>query len=393
MHNKCELTILMPCLNEAKTLETCIRKARTFIESYNISAEILIADNGSSDDSANIALKEGARIIQVPIKGYGSALIAGINAAKGKYIIMGDADDSYDFLDLAKFINKLREGYDFVMGNRFEGGIKKGAMPLIHRYFGNPVLSFTGRLFFKSPINDFNCGLRGFDTEKIKKLGLVTLGMEFASEMVVKATIFGYKMTEVPIILYPDGRNCPPHLKTWHDGWNQLVFLLMHSPKWLFFIPSLLFFFISVGGLLCLLPGTVYFNKVGLDIHTLTIAGFMVILSYQLFLFAVFIRVFSLSHGLYIAKNKHKYFYNIFSLERGIIFGFMMLISGLGILTFLLNKWIDLDFGRIQNVSSTFRLLIPSVTLISLGIQTVFASFFLKILGISSKISYPNENP
>jgi len=387
----CELTILMPCLNEAETLEICIKKARHFLEINKISGEILVADNGSTDGSDRIAAEAGAKITRVREKGYGSALIAGIKASSGKYVIMGDADDSYDFLNLADFINKLREGFDLVMGNRFAGGIHPGAMPPMHRYFGNPALSFIGRLFFKSHVKDFNCGLRGFNRESILNLGLVTPGMEFATEMVVKATILKYRIAEVPTTLSQDGRNRAPHLQTWRDGWRQLVFLLMYSPRWLFFYPSLIFFLLSVGSLLILLPGTLYIKKIGLDIHTLTIAGSMAVLSYQLFLYAVFIRVYSLNQGLYPAKPKHKFFATLFTLERGIAAGAGFLLGGVIMLMILLNSWSRIGYGPIHNPGETFRLLIPSITLISIGIQTIFSSFLLRILGIHTKYTIPDE--
>lgn len=387
-----ELTILMPCLNESETLANCIRKAKKFLLEYKVEGEVLIADNGSSDNSVEIAESEGARVVHASQKGYGGALKAGIEDAKGKYVIMGDADDSYDFYPLMPFIEKLREGNDLVMGNRFKGGVEKGAMPFLHRYLGNPVLSFVGRLFFSSPVRDFHCGLRGFNRQKILELGLVTPGMEFASEMVVKATLLGYKMAEVPVILYPDGRKRPPHLNTWPDGWRHLVFLLMYSPKWLFFLPSLFIFFVSLSGLLALLPGTRNIFNLNLDIHTLTIAGAMAVLSYQLFLFAVFIRIYSMNQGLFPAKKKHMIFFKIFTLERGLGIGFSVLIIGLIVFSVLLNKWAKTGFGEINDISASFRLLIPSITLISLGIQTIFSSFFLRILGINPKIYIKNEN-
>ncbi len=387
----CELTILIPCLNEAETLGICIKKARAFLEANKISGEILVADNGSADGSDHIALAAGAKVTHVQERGYGSALIAGINASSGKYIIMGDGDDSYDFLNLTNVIDKLREGYDLVMGNRFAGGIQRGAMPVIHRYIGNPTISFIGRLFFKSPVKDFNCGLRGFNRARILNLGLVTPGMEFATEMVVKATLLKYRISEVPTTLSPDGRNRAPHLQTWRDGWRQLVFLLMYCPRWLFFYPSLIFFLLSVGSLLILLPGTLYIKKIGLDIHTLTIAGSMAVLSYQLFLYAVFIRVFSMNQGLYPAKPKHRFFATIFTLERGIAAGAGFLLVGVILLLKLLNGWNNIGYGPIHNPGETFRLLIPSITLISIGIQTIFSSFLLRILGIKTKYTNPDE--
>jgi len=381
-----ELTILMPCLNEAETLGNCIRKAKQFIMENQIAAEVLIADNGSTDGSFEIATSAGARVIHVKEKGYGAALKSGIDAAQGKYIIMGDADDSYDFYPLMPFVEKLREGNDLVMGNRFKGGVKKGAMPFLHRYVGNPVLSFVGQLFFRAPVKDFHCGLRGFNKESITRLELVTPGMEFASEMVVKATIMNYKIAEVPVVLHPDGRSRPPHLNTWRDGWRHLVFLLVYSPKWLFFYPSVLLFLISLCGLLILLLGTQHIFTLNLDIHTLTFAGTGVVISYQLFMLAIFVRIFSINQGLFPAKEKHFIWFKYFTLERGIAAGFVMIGGGIAIFAVLLSVWANLGFGEIGDVSSTFRLLIPSLTLLSLGVITIFSSFFLRILGLNPRV-------
>lgn len=380
-----DFTILMPCLNEAETLGVCIRKAKNFLSENRIEGEILIADNGSTDNSVEIAKSEGARLVHVKEKGYGNALITGIHEAKGKFVIMGDADDSYDFLSLGSFITKLREGNDLVMGNRFKGGVMPGAMPFVHRYLGNPVLSFIGRLFFKSPIGDFHCGLRGFNKAKILSLNLVSPGMELASEMVVKATIAKLKIAEVRTKLYPDGRTRRPHLRTWRDGWRHLVFLLIYSPRWLFFYPALFFLFLSLTGIFVLLPGTLYFRNVGLDIHTLTVAGFTTVLSYQLFLFAVFIRVFSINQGLFPAGRKHRIFSKTFSLEKGITMGFLLFFIGLSIMIYLFTLWARLDFGSISDLTTTFRLLITGLTIVSLGIQTIFSSFFLRILNLKAK--------
>jgi glycosyltransferase involved in cell wall biosynthesis len=378
-----EFTILMPCLNEAETLPVCIKKATRFLHENNIAGEVLIADNGSTDNSVEIAKREGARVVSATEKGYGSTLLEGINGARGKYVIMGDADDSYDFSVLTPFIEKLRDGHDFVMGNRYKGGIKKGAMPMLHKYLGNPALTALSNLFFHTPIGDVNCGLRGFNREKMMAIGLVTPGMEFAIEMVIKATVRNLKIAEVPIILHPDGRNRAPHLNTWRDGWRGLVFLLMNSPKWLFFIPSLAFFFISLAVMVSLLPGTLYFSTVGFDLHSLTIAGSMMVLSYQLFLFALFIRIYSLNQGFYPAKKKHLLFTNWFSLERGILLGLILLTAGMVFLILLFSQWKILGFGPIPDISATFRFLIPALTLISLGVQTIFSSFFIRILGIN----------
>jgi glycosyltransferase involved in cell wall biosynthesis len=386
-----ELTILMPCLNEAETLAVCIGKAQKFITENNIDGEVLIADNGSTDNSVALAQSLGARVVGAHEKGYGSALQAGINAAQGKFVIMGDADDSYDFYPLMPFVEKLREGFDLVMGNRFKGGIKKGAMPWLHRYLGNPVLSFIGRLFFKSAIKDFHCGLRGFSKKRILDLSLTTPGMEFASEMVVKATILDYKMAEVPIVLHPDGRSHAPHLNTWRDGWRHLVFLLIYSPRWLFFFPSLFFLFLSLAALFVLLPGTLNLTAFSLDIHTLTLAGATTVLSWQLFLFALFIRLFSINQGLFPARKKHLRFLDAFSLERGIGVGMVFFMAGLILLIILFSNWAHLNYGPLNDVSSTFRILVPALTLISLGVQTVFASFFVRILNLKPKTQYQNE--
>lgn len=379
-----EITILMPCLNEAETLGVCIRKSRNFLSEHRIEGEILIADNGSSDNSVEIATSAGARVIHVQEKGYGNALIAGIRAAEGKYIIMADADDSYDFSALSPFVEKLREGFDLVMGNRFKGGVLPGAMPFVHRYLGNPVLSFIGRLFFNSAIGDFHCGLRGFDKEKIMQLSLVSPGMEFASEMVVKATIAKLNIAEVPTKLHPDGRSRPPHLNTWRDGWRHLVFLLMYSPRWLFFYPSLFFLSLSITGIFALLPGTFYIRNIGLDLHTLTVAGFTTVLSYQLFLFAIFIRVFSINQGLFPAEKKHRTFSTLFSLEKGILIGFLLMFAGIVLMFYLFTFWARLDYGSITDVSTTFRFLIPGLTIFSLGVQTIFSSFFIRILNLKT---------
>lgn len=384
--NPIELTILMPCLNEAATIGICIGKAKKFLSENQLSGEVLVADNGSTDGSVEKAISAGARVVHASEKGYGGALRAGIADAKGSYIIMGDADDSYDFYALKPFMEKLRKGFDLVMGNRFKGGIQKGAMPFLHRYLGNPVLSFVGRLFFNSPVKDFHCGLRGFNKDKISKLELVTTGMEFASEMVVKATIMNLKMTEVPVVLHPDGRNRTPHLNTWRDGWRHLVFLLMYSPRWLFFYPSVFIFFLSLCGLFILLTGTQKVFNLNLDIHTLTFAGSMVVISYQLFMLAVFVRIYSLNQGFYPANKKHLIWFKYFTLERGIAAGLLMLTGGIVLFAMLIVYWANLGFGEIEDVSYTFRLLIPSLTLISLGITTVFSSFFLRILAITPKV-------
>jgi glycosyltransferase involved in cell wall biosynthesis len=383
-----ELTILMPCLNEAETLEICIQKAMSFLERNNIEGEVLIADNGSTDGSQLIAGKNGARVVQVEAKGYGNALRGGIEEAKGLYIIMGDADDSYDFYNLEKYVEELRDGHDLVMGNRFKGGVEKGAMPFLHKYLGNPVLSFIGRLFFKSEIKDFHCGLRGFNTQKIKELSLRTTGMEFASEMVVKSVLFNYKVTEVPTTLKPDGRTRAPHLNTWRDGWRHLVFLLLYSPRWLFLIPSLLVMLISIVIFSVLSVNILMFNNIGVDIHTLTYLGFAIVLSYQLILFYIFSKVYAINQGLIPIRKSFLNIFKIFTLERGIVIGLFMFFTGFAYSCYLLNYWAGTEFGEIHNLSFTFRILIPSALLMLLGLQTVFGSFFLRLLGTIQHVKY-----
>jgi glycosyltransferase involved in cell wall biosynthesis len=272
-HGSIELSVVMPCLNEAETLETCIRKAQRALEQQNLAGEVVVADNGSTDGSIAIAERLGARVVRVQARGYGNALMGGIAAASGKYVIMGDADDSYDFSHIPRFLDKLREGADLVMGNRFRGGIEKDAMPLLHQYFGNPLLTRIGRLFFHSPVGDFYCGIRGFRKDAYEKMGLRTTGMEFATEMVVKATLLNLRIAEVPTTLVPDGRTRRPHIRTWRDGWRTLRFFLLYSPRWLFLYPGAVLMFVgSVLGL-WLLPAPRRIGEVTFDVHTLVYAA------------------------------------------------------------------------------------------------------------------------
>lgn len=379
-----EFTILMPCLNEEETLEKCIKKAIYSIESNHLEAEVLIADNGSTDKSVEIAEKNGARVIHVKEKGYGSALNAGIIDAKGKYIIMGDSDDSYDFTNIQPFINKLREGNDLVMGNRFRGGIKKKAMPFLHRYLGNPVLSFIGRLFFKIPVFDFHCGLRGFNKQSITNLNLCTTGMEFASEMVVKSAMSNLKIVEVPTTLHPDGRTKPPHLRTWRDGWRHLRFLLLYSPKWLFLYPGLLLVLLGVIISAILMEGPVQINNITLDVHTLLYASGMVIIGFQTVFFYLFSTIFSTKIGL---QNKEIWlikFERLFSLEKTIGFGIIMILIGLAFSLKSIIYWDKTSFGNL-NPSQVFRIVIPAVSFLILGTQLIFNSFFMSILCLKTK--------
>jgi glycosyltransferase involved in cell wall biosynthesis len=379
--NTTELSILMPCLNEAETLATCIRKAQKAIEDLGVAGEIIIADNGSTDGSPEIAANLGARVIHVAEKGYGSALLGGIKAARGKYIIMGDADDSYDFTKLGPFLENLRAGYDLVMGNRFKGGIAPQAMPALHRYLGNPVLTGIGRLFFHSSCGDFHCGLRGFSKAAIQRLDLRTTGMEFASETVVKASLHGLRITEVPTTLSVHGRSRPPHLRSWRDGWRHLRFLLLYSPRWLFLYPGL--FLMVVGALVSgwLLVGPRVVDGITFDVHTLLYAAMAIIIGYQTVIFAIFTKVFAITEGLLPEDARLAMMFRHIKLEIGIIAGTLLLVAGIGLSVYALSFWSATSFGPLDP-SRTLRLVIPAATLITIGLQTVLSSFFLSILGL-----------
>jgi glycosyltransferase involved in cell wall biosynthesis len=374
--NHPELSIVMPCLNEAETLATCIEKAQWYLKEYHVTGEVLIADNGSTDGSQEIAKKMGARVVNIPQKGYGSALLGGITAAKGQFIIMGDADNSYDFSQLNPFVEKLRQGYDLVMGNRFQGGIKPKAMPFLHKYLGNPVLTWLGKLFFTSPCGDFHCGLRGFKKEAILSLNLRTTGMEFASEMVVKATLNNLKITEVPTTLSPDGRSRPPHLRTWRDGWRHLRFLLLYSPRWLFLYPGIALILIGLISTIFLLSSS--------RIHSLLYSDTAIIIGFQLVSFAFFTKVFAISEGLLPPDKRLIKLINYFNLEVGLIIGISLFLLGLlgSIIAFI--QWELLSFGAL-NPANTMRLVIPSVTAIALGLQVIFSSFFLSVLELKRR--------
>ena len=368
-----EVSIIMPCLNEAETLETCIKKAQWFIAENDIAGEVIIADNGSKDGSQEIARRLNARVVNVPAKGYGSALKGGIAAARGKYIIMGDADDSYDFSSLNPFVRKLRNGYDLVMGNRFKGGIESGAMPFLHRYLGNPVLTGIGKLLFGSPCNDFHCGLRGFRKDAISDLDLQTTGMEFASEMVVKATLHKMQITEVPTTLSPDGRSRPPHLNTWRDGWRHLRFLLMYSPRWLFFYPGIFLILAGFLATLSLLPSP--------KVHSLLYSSTAMTIGFQIVMFALFTKVFGISEGLLPEDRRLNRLFKYLNLETGLIAGCVMLLMGTVASVYAFGIWGQHDFGSL-NPTETMPIVIPGVTCLALGIQSIFSSFFLSILGL-----------
>ena len=376
--NEFELTILMPCLNEEETLEVCIRKAQCFLDNYDVKGEVLIADNGSLDQSVTIAEACGARVVHIEEKGYGAALLGGINSAKGEYVIMGDADDSYDFSNLMPFLNGLRKGNDLVMGNRFAGGIDSGAMPFLHKYVGNPILSFLGRLFFDLKTNDFHCGLRGFKNDRIRDLKLRTTGMEFASELVVRSSIANYSISEVPTRLAKDGRSRPPHLQTWRDGWRHLVFLLLYSPKWLFLYPGLGLMAIGLVAALALLPGTISVGDIDFDIHTLIVACAAVIVGFQSLSFAIIARQFALNANLLPELKNYSNFLQKIRLENVLIFSLIILLAGSIGLIWCTSTWAANDFGPIE-YTGLIRVLALSMTAIVIGIQTCLNGFLLAI--------------
>ena len=376
-----EVSIVMPCLNEAETLARCIGHAQTAVKKGGYSAEIIIADNGSIDGSQRIARDLGATVIDVPRRGYGSALIGGIDAARGRFVVMGDADDSYDFEAIAPLIDKLREGYDLVVGNRFMGGIEPGAMPWSHRWVGNPALTLISRIFFNAPVGDTHCGLRALTKDAYERMRLRATGMEFASEMVIKASLKGMRITEVAVKLRPDGRSRPPHLRTWRDGWRHLRFMLLFSPRWLFLYPGLALF--AVGALLSalLVAGPLRVGGVRLDIHTLLVAGFLSLLGYQLVLFAVFTKIFAVRMGFHPPHPVLEGLFRYITLEVGLLVGAVMVMAGIVGLVLAVASWQSVGFGNLDP-SLTMREVIPAVLLMAIGTQTVFASFFISILSI-----------
>ena len=374
-----ELTILMPCLDEAETLGRCIDAARDFLARSRIDGEIVIADNGSTDGSIAIAEARGARVVPVPARGYGAALLEGMRAARGQYIIMGDSDGSYDFAHLERFVERLRDGCDLVIGNRFQGGIARHAMPPLHKYLGNPVLSFLGRLFFTIPIGDFHCGLRGCRRAAMLGLGLSAPGMEFASEMIVRAALGGLRIAEVPTTLAPDGRTRPPHLRTWRDGWRHLRFLLMLSPRWLFLYPGLALFVIGALVQGAILSGPVAVGRVVLDIHTMLYAAGAMIVGLELALFAVFVKTAGVAQGLLPSSRAFGGFLARFTLERGAVLGALLALAGFILAVWSLALWMSTGLADIDP-RRVMRIVIPSLTLIISGIQLLFSSFVLHFL-------------
>ena len=373
-----ELTILMPCLNEAETIEVCVRKARGFLERSGVKGEVLIADNGSTDGSQALAEALGARVVAVPEKGYGAALMGGIRAANGKFIIMGDADDSYDFENLEGMVEHLRDGAELVMGNRFQGGIAPGAMPFLHKYLGNPVLSFIGRLFFKIPVGDFHCGLRGFSRQSILDLGLQSPGMEFASEMVVKASLNDLRIEETPTTLKPDGRSRPPHLKTWRDGWRHLRFLLLHSPRYLFIYPGLALIALGLLASSRLAFGEFQITpQIKLDIHTLVVACFAVLIGVQLVMFGALARRYQALEGVLPPGTFHKFLLGL-NLEPILQAAAGLFLAGVAGAVWAVAHWASSGFGPIL-YNGVMRVLVISLTGVAVAIQLAAAGFLASV--------------
>ncbi len=380
-----ELTILMPCLNEAETVANCVRTARRFLDEHGVEGEVVVADNGSTDGSQQLAEAAGARVVPIARRGYGAALLGGIEAARGRYVIIGDADESYDFSALSPFLEQLRGGAELVMGNRFAGGIEPGAMPWLHRRLGNPVLSAIGRLFFGLRAGDFHCGLRGFRRDAIERLGLVTTGMEFASEMVVKAGLRGLDIREVPTTLRPDGRSRPPHLRTWPDGWRHLRFLLLYSPRWLFLVPGAALF---VAGLLLtcvLLPGPLHLGTVTFDVAALVYSAAATIVGFQAVSFALFTKIYAVSKGFLPPDDRIDRLGTRFRLERGLLVGVAILLAGAVGVGVSLWRWRDEGFGDLDP-GDQLRVVVPAALALVIGSSTILGSFFLSILGMDKKI-------
>jgi glycosyltransferase involved in cell wall biosynthesis len=380
----CDLSVVLPCLDEAETLATCITKAQRAMKQLAVDGEVIVADNGSADGSQEIAHRLGARVIDVPVKGYGSALLSGIAAARSEFVVMADADDSYDLGGLAPFVDALRGGADLVMGNRFLGGIEPGAMPTLNRYVGNPILTRLGRLLFRSPSGDFHCGMRAFRRSSILALGLRTAGMEFASEMVVRATLAKLRIVEVPVTLSPDGRTRAPHLRPWRDGWRHLRFLFLYSPRWLFFYPGIALMVMGLALGIALLPGPLHIGSVGLDVNAFVYCAVAVIIGFQAVLFSVLARAFAVGAGLLPPSRNTERIFRIVTLEVGLAVGALLLLAGIALSIYTVWFWSGRSFGALST-SSTIRLVVPAAMLMILGLETVLASFFLSILGINRR--------
>lgn len=376
-----ELSVVMPCLNEHETVGICVRKALKTLREAGIKGEVIVADNGSTDGSIELARLEGARVVNVADRGYGNALMGGITAARAEFVLMADADDSYNFTHIPAFLEQLHAGSDLVMGNRFQGGIEKHAMPHLHRYLGNPVLTGIGRLFFHSPCGDFHCGIRAFRKESFLRMNIRSTGMEFASEMVVKASLLQMKISEIPTTLSPDGRSRPPHLRTWRDGWRHLRFLLMYSPRWLFLYPGMLLIVAGLLGCALLLPGRRMIYGVGFDVHTLLYAFVAILLGFQLVAFAVFTKVFAISEGLLPEDPRLNRALQYVTLETGLGIGGLLVLLGIGGSILAVSGWAARSFGDL-NPDQMLRIVMPSVFSLTLGVQIVCSSFFLSILGL-----------
>ena len=379
-----EVTILMPCLNEAETIEECIQEALQALQENNVDGEVLVADNGSSDKSRELATQAGARVVEIKEKGYGNALIGGIRAARGKFVLMGDADGSYDFRELANFLVHLRNGKKLVMGCRLPVGggvIEEGAMPWLHRWLGNPILSSLGKMFFQSSMDDFHCGLRAFDRQAILELDLRCTGMEFATEMPVKASLANLPMQQIPITLRPDRRSRAPHLRSWRDGWRHLRFMLLFSPKWLFFIPGTVLFSIGLFGFFALMLGPLEIGGINFDTNTLLICAAMLLVGFQALFFSIFTKAFAARFGILPKDKLMTTILNLHTVEIGIVGGILLSLLGLGYLFFALMYWRDVSFGDLPYAES-LRIVIPAVTAIALGMQSVFAGFLLAILNL-----------
>jgi glycosyltransferase involved in cell wall biosynthesis len=374
-----EISIVMPCLNEARTVGTCVRKARDYLDLHDIKGEVIVADNGSIDGSQSIAASLGARVVPVASRGYGNALRAGIEAAGGKFVIMGDSDDSYNFRDLDPFVSKLREGFQLVMGNRFRGGIEPRAMPPLHRYLGNPVLTGIGRLFFRSLCRDFHCGLRGFDRDAILDLDLQASGMEFASEMVVKASIAKLRIAEVPTTLSPDGRDRPSHLRSWRDGWRHLRLLLLFSPRWLFLYPGATIFLLGLVATLILFAGDLAFGRVVLAERSMVLTAAAINIGFEVMLFWVFANIIANQRGLLPRDVKFERLRRAMPLEWGLVLGAILIVIGLSASLAAISEWFAVGFGRLLG-GAAMRLVIVSGTTLVLGAQILYGSFFLHIL-------------
>ena len=376
-----EVSVVLPCLNEHETVGICVAKAKATIEAAGLRGEVIVADNGSTDGSIELAQSAGARVVHVEQRGYGNALKGGIQAARGVYVLMADSDDSYDLGHIPRFVEQLRTGADLVMGNRFRGGISDGAMPVLHRYLGNPILTALGRLFFRSPCRDFHCGLRAFRKDSFQRMDVRSTGMEFASEMVVKASLLQMNVSEVPTTLFPDGRSHPPHLRTWRDGWRHLRFLLMYSPRWLFLYPGIASIFLGLAVCFWLLPGPRQIGDVVFDVHTLAYAFGSMLVGFQLLAFAVFTKVFAITEGLLPEDPRLNRLFEYIRLETGLIVGGLFVLCGIAGSLFALSTWARGSFGP-MNSASMLRIVMPSVFALTFGAQVIFSSFFLSILGL-----------